>query len=1143
MGQQHIHRCQYFSLTDCRVVQFTVSAFLWLLLSNAGQADLGDNSIGRELWQMQYAVDAPAPDSDQDGDGLTEREEAVTGTDPRRFDQLYLWDQDENTFRVPQPVKGKSYQVTTCTDLQTSAWEAVTVAVLCTDESEIVLPLPKSADAEKGFFRLVVSDVDSDQDGVSDAAEHLLEGFDPQRSQSFGRTEPDRVAAEALLKELEELTIRTFTRRGYEKTAAPARVRVERKDRSYFPLTVFLTGGPFDHPHRNSAVPTDYTLPDSVVIPAGRENVTVNIVPTLDNQPEVPERLVVTIPNGDSAMVELADAPNLPEFETLFLATFQSASDTKQSSGYSVLRLNGENAVATFDVTFSNLEGEQMPSYLSSGRVPVLNLEPGQLRDASLRIFGGRQFQRDQDMLDALRNGSFSANITSTEFPDGELFGRYKVTQGLPVFSPPAAPSVISRLEGNELERDVARFLTQATFGSTRQSHASLLRRILTEHDGDQMAGYAAWIDDQMAQPATSLADFVNAADYQEYQRFRNPESPYGYTNNSPKGRHITDMFWTLGAQGRDQLRQRMGFALSQIFVVSLNDSELNHHHRSLVSYFDTLNQGAFGNYRDLIEKVTLSPAMGTYLSHLRNRMEVIKDGEIISSPDENYARELMQLFSCGLFELHPDGTLRLDPSGRPIPTYSQKDVSELARVLTGWVFGVRNEIAKPENVFHREEPKPIANDIFTERAREQLFLWQQPWIQPMRMLETNGLPENHARFVRYHDNRAKTFLSQTNPAGLSGEDDLKRALDVVANHYSTAPFLSRRLIQRLVTANPSPGYVYRVAKAFKESGGNFGQTVKAILLDQEARDLRLSEKPTFGKKKEPVIAFLNLMRVTEATTDIPLSYLKEDSKDPLRQKGLTENQLNLLPRDSCLFRIGDTTGPLGQSPYKAPSVFNFYTPDFTLAGKVADQGLVAPEMALVNEVSWSNYINSVHKYCTDRQKDRGLFFRHHELPREKIYPVEEFPDTRYPETLKMRAALVGEKLLQQVKDPATSAPYQIDSHLWKLFMGIMDQNRDGLVTKDDTRTYNNEEKIRAACAAVVDYLDLHLCNGQLKQLDQATGKEYLNTRSVILDYLVESYRPLDRHPDPSAFVRSTQERINYAVYLVATCPRALVQR
>ena len=419
-----------------------------------------------------------------------------------------------------------------------------------------------------------------------------------------------------------------------------------------------------------------------------------------------------------------------------------------------------------------------------------------------------------------------------------------------PIPPAPPPPPTVSKAEAYQL-------LNQATFGATEDAAAGVID-----------AGLEAWIDNQLLQPTSLQLPYL--------QSLPRPQ-PIGLLNGDR-----VDVWFRNAIDGNDQLRQRVAFALSEIMVVSQLGA-LQQAPYALASYYDMLARNAFGNYRDLIEDVTLHPAMGVYLSMLGNQKP---NPALNIRPDENYARELMQLFSIGLVELDIDGTPVLDDQGQPIPTYDQAVIEGFAHVYTGWNWaGFANfEFARPTE----------ANQA-----------------QPMQL------------YPDFHDTGEKLLLNGVVlPAGRSGEQDLADALDNVFNHPNVGPFMAIRLIQRLTTSNPSPGYVQRVAEVFNDNGagvrGDLRAVVKAILMDPEARP----ELPTAidGKLKEPLLRLTQLWRAYDATSA------------------------------SGGYRFPAASFFFGQGPLQAPSVFNFFSPFYAPPGEISDASLVAPELQIATE-------------------------------------------------------------------------------------------------------------------------------------------------------------------------------------------------
>ncbi len=437
--------------------------------------------------------------------------------------------------------------------------------------------------------------------------------------------------------------------------------------------------------------------------------------------------------------------------------------------------------------------------------------------------------------------------------------------------SPSPAPVVVSRT-------DAARFLTQATYGPTEAEITAL-----------GTAGYSNWMTAQFNKPRVPHRTYVDRM-----------AGDLAATGKSIGPTNFRESYWAQALAGEDQLRQRATFALAQIFVVSFNDATLANQTRGVTSYYDTLAEHAFGNYRDLLEAVSLHPMMGVYLSSLRNQKEDPVSGRVA---DENFAREIMQLFTIGLYELNNDGSHK---GGTPVETYSHADVQGLAKVFTGWSW--------------------YAGPGLGDRT-DRRFLGQDPH------LERDWRPMQF--YAKFHSTSEKKFLGVTIPASTvpDGPGDLKIALDRLFNHPNVGPFIGRQLIQRLVTSNPSPAYVGRVAAAFNNNGsgvrGDMKAVFRAVLLDTEARTYNASS-PSYGKLREPLLRLAHLLRAFKATS-----------------------------ASGRFTGIDDTDNALGQTPMKSPSVFNYFRPGFTPPNSAAAAaGLVAPELQLTNEVSVASYLN-----------------------------------------------------------------------------------------------------------------------------------------------------------------------------------------
>jgi uncharacterized protein (DUF1800 family) len=450
--------------------------------------------------------------------------------------------------------------------------------------------------------------------------------------------------------------------------------------------------------------------------------------------------------------------------------------------------------------------------------------------------------------------------------------------------APAGAPAAVAPRDLPASTADASRFLGKSTFGSTQ-----------AEIDRVMQVGYSNWIDEQFTKPSrTHLANIAELT------------ATLTETSNEISATWMQHSFWRNALTGEDVLRQRVAFALSQVFVVSQVNPDISL--RMAANHLDILGRNAFGNFRTMLEQVSLSPAMGVYLSHLGNRKTDLATGRL---PDENYAREIMQLFTIGLYELNPDGTVKLDPAdGLPMETYGVADIQGLAKVFTGFSWG------GPD----------------TSSAR---FINRLVGISDREILPMQGYPQ-------FHETGPKSFLGRTINTS-APQDSLKQALDILFNHPNVGPFFGRLMIQRLVTSNPSPAYVGRVAAAFANDGkgvrGDMKAVIRAVLLDPEASNPPVAWKSVNGRLREPILRMTTLMRALEVDST---------SKEFRIPNSSTDNPATTL----------------GQTPMRAPSVFNFYRAGyvppnselskFRLAANVAP---VAPELEITNEVSVAGWL------------------------------------------------------------------------------------------------------------------------------------------------------------------------------------------
>lgn len=444
-------------------------------------------------------------------------------------------------------------------------------------------------------------------------------------------------------------------------------------------------------------------------------------------------------------------------------------------------------------------------------------------------------------------------------------------------------------------EMEVSRFLYQAGFGGDQK----LIKEVAN-------IGIEEWLNQQFNTPLSSLTEeaIKIQKDLNEWRYSRDMDS----TNieNNIDFIDLNYAWWTINQTKKDILRQRIGFALSEIFVIS-QQSNLQGLGLAGTTYYDKLLKNSFGNFRTLIEDVTLDVAMGVYLSHLNNPKSDTSEN---IHPDENYAREVMQLFTIGLFELNLDGSYKLDSNNNRIPTYTQKEIKEFAKIFTG--LGLSAVMENP----------------WIDTAIFGVNFYYADFTKPMRMYDA------------FHEPGQKILLNgRIIPEGQTGMKDIKDALDILYNHPNTGPFFAKQLIQRLIKSNPTPGYIERVAKIFNDDGshvrGNLKAVIKAILLDDEARDCDWLSDKSNGQLREPLARYVHFV-----------------------------NAMNV---EHFYNRYWNTTYDLfastTQMPLAAPNVFNFYSPNFSPGGELKNSNLVAPEFKIHNSRTSIAYMNLVNNW------------------------------------------------------------------------------------------------------------------------------------------------------------------------------------
>ena len=459
-------------------------------------------------------------------------------------------------------------------------------------------------------------------------------------------------------------------------------------------------------------------------------------------------------------------------------------------------------------------------------------------------------------------------------------------------------------------DAEAARFLTQATFGPT-VAEIARLRGI----------GYSQWLEQQLSMPPTLTGPWLDAL-------VANPD----FSLNSG---HRVDRWWVQAVFGQDQLRQRMAWALSQIMVTADSGGIDT---RMIAEYADLLTRNAFGSYRTLLGDVTFSPTMGQWLTYVRNRASYSTGTPPTTIlPDENYAREVMQLFSFGLIKRNLDFSPQLS-GGNPIPTYDNTIIGSLARVFTGLSYERTN----------------YTGTSFGNNTNRNL-------LAPMICFPMNNPPNNQNYLAggrTFHDFAGKTlFDGITLPAVADSQagcaQDINAALDAIANHASVAPFISRQLIQRFVTSNPSPAYIQRVATRFNNNGqgvrGDLAAVITAVLMDTEARS---APTGNFGKLREPVLRLTALWR--------GLDVIQGEPEPPLNGSGGTNTNVG-----NISMSLGFDSS-LGQRPYNSPTVFNFYEPDFRNPGAIQNANLYSPEFQILNESTITRMNDTIQSRIVD---------------------------------------------------------------------------------------------------------------------------------------------------------------------------------
>jgi len=449
-------------------------------------------------------------------------------------------------------------------------------------------------------------------------------------------------------------------------------------------------------------------------------------------------------------------------------------------------------------------------------------------------------------------------------------------------------------LEGPQME--ASRFLSQATLGAD----LATIKKV-----ADQ--GIQPWIEEQFTVPQSQTLERLHEVFAEVIEWYLINGGDPEELSDRPYWTIFNYTWWENHMKGQDLLRQKVALALSEVFVISI-ESSLSDAGYGLADYYDVLLKNSFGNFEDLLYDVTLHPCMGYYLSHLNNPREIPEEN--IHS-DENYAREIMQLFTIGLYELNQDGTRKTDGSGNWIPTYDQQDITELAKIFTGLGVG------------------DVIENEWVDEPYFGLDLYVADMTVPMIMYE------------EWHQPGTKTMVNDyVIPAGQSGLKDIRDAIHQLFLHPNVGPFVGKQLIQRMVTSNPTPQYVSRVAAVFADNGngvrGDMASVIKAILMDPEARTCSALEDDAFGKLREP------FTRYTHFTKAIPVEQYYGRYWNVAYGFYVATNQMPLASR----------------------TVFNFFLPDYQPIGPIADNELVGPEYQIHNSRTSVEYMNQVNDWA-----------------------------------------------------------------------------------------------------------------------------------------------------------------------------------
>ncbi len=589
------------------------------------------------------------------------------------------------------------------------------------------------------------------------------------------------------------------------------------------------------------------------------------------------------------------------------------------------------------------------------------------------------------------------------------------------------------------------RFLNKATFGADQASIEDLKSK-----------GVQRWIDEQFEVPLEEnlyLKKTIEIAKSAEPET--NPYSIAEYLADNDKvfnkekasfhsPRFMQSAWFDIALRAKDQLRQKVTYALSQIIVESDFEPIFTRRGEALSRYFDILSHNAFGNYKQLLQDISFSSSMGLFLTYNGNKKLYYNDANISIYPDENYAREIMQLFSIGLNRLNLDGSAQKDKNGALIPTYTQEDVNQLARVFTGW-----------------DSKRSGNGDANSGDKFGRVGFRRGDFTHPLEFTSI------------YHDDKKKVILGQSIEAGLSGDEDIKRAIDIITSDTNVAPYISKNLILRLTKSNPSPAYIKRVATVFKESGGDLKAVVKAIFLDQEIWDDIKKLKSV--KIKEPLVAYTNFLRLVKVKP-LPYWYFCGYAKP-------SDNDASNCKKVSNKFLFNNPKDFLNQGASRAPTVFNFYDNSFIPNNsEFKTTKSVAPELQIQNDTMLIKFNNEIR-----RAFDFDLRYMLTQKRDNKRYPDIKSLLKNAPKDKNIPIYYVGaNKYTIDLNDDYNFLENKIDGDSDGDFKNLKDSYQGG-----------DQKMIKRAVKSYIDYADLKITGGLLTSDEKELLYEAITQKKI----------------------------------------------